>query len=156
MIQVVKQKSIVSLSFRCNAVIIKTRIDFAHFSILWFAWWSPTLWIRWVAYHSIYMQGMISVLLVILIKIRPVVLQRVAISCNNIVRNDTTHNKIHTSKVIRILLQLLCVILDAVVLLDMACHRLADINKKWARAARWVVDFYLRAVLKMVSHNLWH
>ena len=99
-----KQESIICLTLRRNAIIVKSWVNLSQISILRFTWRSPTLRIWRIANHCIYMQRVISIFLVILVKIRPIILQCVTISCYDVIWYDASHNEIHTSEVESILL----------------------------------------------------
>ena len=69
---------------------------------------------------------------VVLIKVRPVLLQRVAVSGDDVVRQDSPHDEVHSRKVIGVLLQLLRVVHDMIAAAHIPSYTFADVDEQRA------------------------
>ena len=63
----------------------------------------------------------------------PVLFEGVGTFGDNVLRDDATHNEIHTSQVVGILLQLLCIVFNLVLALNMFAHCLTNGDKQRTR-----------------------
>lgn len=90
------------------------------------------------------------------IKERPVLFERIAIARYDVVRKNTTHDQVHTGKVISVFFKLLGIILDIILAAHMLCGALTDVNKQGTGTARRVVNLNLIAITKMIRHNFRH
>ena len=121
-VKIVQKECVICFRFRCDTVTHKSRIVFLTRRI-------PFLRIRRVADYRIEIcERLVGIIFVVIVKIRPIVFQRVAATSNDIVGQNTAHNQVHTSKVISIFLQFLSVIFDFILVVDMLCNALTDID----------------------------
>ena len=120
MIQVVQEEGVVCLTFGCNAVTI-TGICFLVLRV-------PALRIRRVGNHCIQIERIIS--LGCIVVHRPVLLKGIAATGKDIVGLDTTHDKVHTSEVVCVLLQLLRIILNVVLAFHVLGHAFTNGNQQ--------------------------
>ncbi|OQA28864.1 MAG: hypothetical protein BWY58_00140 [Chloroflexi bacterium ADurb.Bin344] len=148
-IEIMEQKGIIRLGFRRDSKVGKTRVVF-------FVVRFPMLGIRRIGDHRIDIQRIIGSCGIALIKKRPVVFQRVAVSGYNVIRQDASHDQIHSSEVVRILFQLLCIVFDSVRLMHIPGNGTTDIDKQRTGTAGRVVNFNLIAVSQMIGDNFRH
>ena len=85
---------------------------------------------------------------------RPVFLQGICIAHIYITWFDTTHHEVHTSKVVCSRFQLLCIIVDIILIVGVFADRLTNIQQERTRTTRRVIDRYVLAVLQVTSNNL--
>ena len=145
--QVVEQECVICFTLRSHAIIGITRIMLLVLSRL------PMLRIRRIRNYSINVQRGINMLF---IKERPVLFECVAITCHDIVRKNTTHDQVHTGKVISVFFKLLGIILDIILAAHMFCGALTNIDKQRTGTTRRVVNLNLVTIAKMISHDLRH
>ena len=119
-----QQECIVSLAFRGKPKSV-TRVTFLVCGI-------PRLGIGRIGDNSIYIERVIGVNRVVIIEIRPIFLQRVAVARHDIVRQNAPHYQIHAGQVVGVFLKLLSVVFDVVSPAHVTRHALADIDKQGA------------------------
>ena len=140
-----EQKCIISLALWSHTIILEARVHFCISRI-------PLLRIWRIADHSIHIKrlGHITGLY------GPVFIKRVSTACVDVIGFDTTHHKIHSSEVIGILFQFLCIVFHLVLILDMSANRLTNSDKQRTRTRCWVVNFDSILCLMMFCNNLRH
>ena len=144
-----QKEGIVGLGFRSNAK-LEARVELFVFRI-------PVLGVGRIRHHSVNEQGIVGLFLVLDgVEPGPVVFERVAIACHDVVGKNSTHDQIHTREVVRVLLKLLRIILDGVRVAVASRNGLADIDKQRARTARGVVDGDVLASGKVPRDYLAH
>ena len=121
-IKVVQKERIVCLRFRREAI---TGIP----CVIFLAIRRPALRIWRVRDHRIHIQRLVGALWIRLIKIRPVLFERVTVSRQNVIREDAAHDEIHTRQVVGVGLQLLCIIADAVGVIHVLRRGLTDVDQ---------------------------
>ena len=144
-----KQKRIVCFSLRRNSKPGIPRVGLLVLGI-------PRLGIGRIGNNSIYIERVVGMYRVVLVEVRPVLLQRIAVSGHDVVRQDSPHDQVHSCEVIGILLQLLCIVHNMVAAAHVPCNALADIDQQGAGAAGGVVDFNFRPVFQVVGNDFGH
>ena len=144
-VEFMEQKRIISLALWSHTVILETRVHFCISRI-------PMLRIWRIADHSIYIKRLAHIACLY----RPIFIKRVCTASIDVVWLDTTHHKIHSSEVIGILFQLLCIVLNFILVLDMPTNRLANSDKQRTRTRCWVVNLDSFLCLMVFCHNLRH
>ena len=119
--ELMKQKGVVSFAFRSYTIILETCIQFTVVGI-------PLLRIRRIADNSIHVKRFSDVSTVSLQ--RPVLFQRVGTAGIYIIRFDTTHHQVHTGQVVSVFLQFLSIIFHLVLVFDMASNRFTDSDQQ--------------------------
>ena len=148
-IEIVKEEGVVRLALRRQPVRREARIGFLASRI-------PDLGVRRVRHDRVDIQSLIRGIRILILKVRPVVFQRVAVSRHDVGGQNAAHDEVHTREVIRVLLQFLGVVLDAVFLADIFRGAVADIDKERARAARRVIDLNMITILQMPGDDFRH
>ena len=123
MIQIMEQEGVIRLSFWRQTKAGKARISFLVCGV-------PSLRIRRIGDDCIHIQGIIGLNGVVVIKIRPVLFESIAIAGNDIVRLDPAHHQIHAGQVVGVFLQLLCVVLDIVGVRHILGDALANVDQQ--------------------------
>lgn len=106
-----------------------------------------------IGHNTVHQLTLVPVWIVV-IKIRPVVSQRIAAAHTDIGGVYAAHNQINSCNVISILNQLLGVIGDVAAVLHIFFDALAYIYKQRTRIACRVQDFYLLPIPEMMRDNL--
>ena len=145
MVEVVKQKRIIRLALRRNAIVSVTNIMFV-------AGWIPLGGIRRIGHHRIDIQRRIDPIL----DHRPVIGQSVRIPRDDIRRIDPTHHQIHARQVVGVVLQLLRIVGDVVLVLDVLRNRPTDVQEERTRSARRVVDLQFFLLPMVIGDDLRH
>jgi len=120
-IEIVKEEGVVRLALRRKPIRGKARIGFFPRRI-------PDLGVRRVRDNRINVQTLISGVRILILKVRPVVFERIAVTGHDVRREDPAHDEVHTREVIRVLFQFLSVVLDAVFLANIFRGAVADID----------------------------
>ena len=107
-----------------------------------------------IADNSIYCQWLVN--LRTFLMDWPVLFEGISTTSNDVLRDNATHHKVHTSEVVGILLQLLCIVLHLVLALDMLAHCFTDGDKQRTRTRGRVIDFERLLILMVLCHNLRH
>ena len=149
MVKVVQQIGIVRLTLGCQ-----TKAGIAGVAFL--VGGIPCLRIRRVRYYGIYIQRVIGVDGVGIIKVGPVLLQRIAVAGNDVVRLDAAHYQIHTGQIVGVLFQLLRVVFYIVCVSHILGNAFADIDQQRAGTAGRVIDFDFVLALQMACHDFGH
>ena len=146
-----KEESIVGFGLRCKTVLCKTCI---HLLVLWV----PVLRVRRVADYSIHSKWFVDIA-TFLVE-RPVLFEGISTTSDDVLRNDTTHDKVHTGKVIGILLEFLGIILHAICTLDMLANGFTNSDEQRTGTRSRVIDlkgiFVLMVLRYYLRHNLSH
>ena len=87
---------------------------------------------------------------------RPVFFEGVCAASYDVLWDDTTHNKVHTSKVVGVFLQLLCIVFYLVCAMNVLADSFANSNKKWTWARSRVINFKWLLVFMVLCYNLRH
>ena len=149
MVKVVQQKGIVRLTLGCQ-----TKAGIAGVALL--VGGIPCLGIGRVRYYGIYIQRVIGVDGVGIIKVGPVLLQRIAVAGNDVVRLDAAHYQIHAGQVVGVLFQLLRVVFYIVCVSHILGNAFADVDQQRAGTAGRVIDFDFVLALQVACHNFGH
>lgn len=93
---------------------------------------------------------------IILVKIRSVFFQRIAVARNDIVRQNAAHDEVHAGKVVRVFLELLRKVFDMVVVAHVPGDAFTDIDEQRAGTTGGVVNPDFRSFLQVVCNDLGH
>ena len=80
------------------------------------------------------------------VKEGPIFLQRVAVTGNDVIRQNPAHHQIHTGEVVCIFLEFLGVVLNVILSAHAPGRTLTDVDQQRTGAAGGVIDFDLVAV----------
>ena len=90
------------------------------------------------------------------IKVRPIIFQSIAVARLNVVGKNAAHDEIHAGQVVSVSLQFLREVFDIVLIVHVLGNGLADIEQKRTRAAARIINIDLLSVLHMVGNDLGH
>ncbi|EJX10407.1 hypothetical protein EVA_01328 [gut metagenome] len=110
--------------------------------------------IRWIGHHRIHIKRFAY--LRTFCKNGPVLIQRVCTTSVNVIRNNTTHHKVHTRQVVGVLLQLLRIILHTVLVLNVLTDGLTYSDQQRTGTTGGVVNFQRSLILVMFCHDFRH
>ena len=147
--QIVKQESIIGFSFGSKSKTSITRISL-------FIGRVPSLRIRRIGHDCIHIERIIGIHRIIFVKVRPILLKSIAVTSDDIIRFDATHNQIHSGQVVGVLLQLLSEVFDVVVIGHILGNALTDIDKQRSRTACRVVNFDFTFALQVACNDFRH
>ena len=147
--QIVKQESIVGFSFGSKSKTSITRISL-------FVGRVPSLRIRRIGHDRIHIERIIGIHRIIFVKVRPILLKSIAVTSDDIIRFDATHNQIHPGQVVGVLLQFLSEVFDVVVIGHIFGNALTDIDKQRSRTACRVVNFDFAFALQVACNDFRH
>ena len=147
MVELVKQKGIVGLRFRCDAIVLETSV---HRRVLRI----PVLRIWWVADDRIHAERLKASALRICHW--PVFIQRISATSLDVAWLDASHHEVHTGKIVRVLLEFLGIIFHVVCVRHMLPDRLPDGDQERSRTAGRVIDLDVVLVLMMLGDYFRH
>ncbi|MPM23497.1 hypothetical protein SDC9_69971 [bioreactor metagenome] len=123
-IEVVQKKRIIRFPFRRDAISGVT-------GVILFILWIPCLRVRRIGDNGIHIKRFVCFWMTFF-KIWPVFFQCIAVASLNVIRKDSTHDQIHSGKIVGVFFQFLRVIFDTVVIAHMPSRTFSNINKKRA------------------------
>ena len=113
-----QKEGVISFGFRGNAE-FEARVELLIFRI-------PVLGVRRVRHHGIDEERIVGLILVLDgVEPGPVVFERVAIACHDVIGKNAAHHQVHAREVVGVLLELLSVVLHLVFRMDMLPNSLA-------------------------------